>query len=340
MKAIVLEKFGGPEVLTIREVDTPKAGPDDVVIRVETTAVNRADLLERQGHYPPPDPKPQHQIPGLECAGVVVDRGDRVTRFRIGDKVLALLPGGGYAEYVTCPEDLAWKKPETLTWVQAGAIPEVFLTAFDALWDKAGLMPGERVLIHAAAGGVGSAAVQLAARAGLQVAATTGSAKKVSFIRNLGANLVVNYHEQDFVEEIKEWSRGRGVDAVIDFVGQDYLSKNLQSLATGGTLVVVGTLSGSSAPLDLRQVLGRRLTIRGTALRSRPRPDKMRLVQTFAERTTDDFITGQLKPIIDRVLPLDQIGEAHRILASNQTLGKVVIAVKEQGSDEAPRVNP
>lgn len=330
MQAIVLEKFGGPEVLTMREVDSPKVGPDDIVIQVEATAVNRADLLERQGHYPPPDPKPRYQIPGLECAGVVVERGERVTRFNIGDKVLALLPGGGYAEFVTCPEDLAWMMPDGLTWAQAGAIPEVFLTAFDALWDKAHLMPGDRVLIHAAAGGVGSAAVQLASRAGLRVAATAGSTQKVEFVKTLGADLAVNYREGDFVQEILEWSGGRGVHAVIDFIGQDYLARNLKSLASGGTLVVVGTLSGIEAQLDLREVLGRRLTIRGTALRSRPRPDKMRLVQTFAERTTSDFVLGRLKPIIDRVLPLSQAAEAHRILASNQTMGKLVLAVKAQ----------
>lgn len=328
MKAIVLERFGGPEVLTLRHIDQPTPGPDDVLIEVATTAVNRADLLERQGHYPPPDPKPRYQIPGLECAGVIVEKGERVTRFALGDKVLALLPGGGYAEYVTCPEDLAWKMPHSLTWPQAGAIPEVFLTAFDALWDKAGLMPGDRVLIHAAAGGVGSAAVQLAVRAGIQVAATAGSAPKVDFVRSLGADLTVNYHEQDFVAAVHEWSGGRGVHAVIDFVGKDYLTRNLKAMAAGGTLVVVGTLSGVEAPLDLREILGRRLTIRGTALRSRPRPDKMRLVQAFAERTTTDFITGRLRPIIDRVLPLTEVSEAHRILASNQTVGKVVLAVK------------
>lgn len=335
MKAIVLEKFGGPEVLTLRDVDAPKAGPDDIVIQVETTAVNRADLLERQGHYPPPDPKPRYQIPGLECAGIVVEKGDRVTKFSLGDKILALLPGGGYAEYVTCPEDLAWKMPQGLTWVEGGAIPEVFLTAFDALWDKAGLMPGGRVLIHAAAGGVGSAAVQLAVRAGLQVVATTGTAQKVAFVKTLGADLVVNYREQDFVQEVQEWSGGRGVHAVIDFIGKDYLTRNLKAMAAGGTLVVVGTLSGVDAPLDLREILGRRLTVRGTALRSRPRPDKMRLVQDFADRTTTDFVTGKLRPIIDRVLPLDQVSDAHRLLAGNQTMGKLVLAVKAQESGES-----
>ena len=253
-----------------------------------------------------------------------------MTRFNLGDKVLALLPGGGYAEFVSCPEDLAWMMPDRLTWAQAGAIPEVFLTAFDALWDKARLMPGDRVLIHAAAGGVGSAAVQLAARAGLRVAATAGTAQKVEFVKTLGAGLAVNYRESDFVQEVLEWSAGRGVHAVIDFIGQDYLARNLKSLASGGTLVVVGTLSGVEAPLDLREVLGRRLAIRGTALRSRPRPDKMRLVQTFAERTTGDFASGRLKPIIDRVLPLTEAAEAHRILASNQTLGKLVLAVRAQ----------
>lgn len=328
MKAIVLQEYGGPEVLRLQDIERPEVGPEEVLIKIAATAVNRADLLERQGLYPPPPPAPRYQIPGLECAGTVVAKGERVIGFNIGDRAMALLPGGGYAEYVAVGEDMAWLVPEALDLTEAAAIPEVYLTAFDALWDKAELMPEDHVLIHAAAGGVGSAAVQLALAAGLQVAATVGNEEKRQFVGKLGAHLVINYRDQDFVEAIDQWTQGKGVQAVIDFVGQSYLSRNLQSLAAGGTLVIVGTLSGPEATVNLGQILSRRLTIRGTALRSRPRYDKMRLVQAFARRTMTDFNTGRLKPIIDRIMPWEQAGEAHRILATNQTTGKLVLKVR------------
>ncbi|MHB1952598.1 MAG: NAD(P)H-quinone oxidoreductase [Sulfobacillus sp.] len=328
MKAVVLEEFGGPEVLKLRDVETPEIGPEDILIRIAATAVNRADLLERQGLYPPPPPKPRYQIPGLECSGTVVAKGDRVIHFALGDRVMALLPGGGYAEYAAVPEDMAWLVPESLSLIEAAAVPEVFLTAFDALWDKAQLMPQDGVLIHAAAGGVGSAAVQLAVAAGLRVAATVGNKEKQQFVSSLGAHCTINYREQDFVAEVQQWSKGQGVKAVIDFVGQSYLARNLQCLAAGGTLVIVGTLSGAEAPVNLSQLLGRRLTIRGTALRSRPRYEKMRLIQTFAQRTAADFNTGRLKPVIDRTFELSDAGLAHQVMASNQTIGKIVLIVE------------
>lgn len=328
VKAMVLKEYGGPEVLRVQEIGRPEVGPEEILIEIAATAVNRADLLERQGLYPPPPPAPRYQIPGLECAGTVIATGERVIGFNIGDRAMALLPGGGYAEYVAVAEDMAWLVPEALNLTQAAAIPEVYLTAFDALWDKAELMPEDRVLIHAAAGGVGSAAVQLALAAGVQVAATVGSEKKRQFVSKLGAHRVINYRDQDFVAAIQHWTQGQGVQAVIDFVGQSYLQRNLQILAAGGTLVIVGTLSGAEAPVNLGQVLNRRLTIRGTALRSRQRYDKMRLVQTFARRTTADFNSGRLKPIIDRIIPWEQAGEAHRILATNQTIGKLVLKVR------------
>ncbi|PSR31991.1 MAG: NADPH quinone oxidoreductase [Sulfobacillus benefaciens] len=328
MKAIVLQEYGGPEVLRLQDIERPEVGSEEILIEIAATAVNRADLLERQGLYPPPPPAPRYQIPGLECAGTVVAKGERVIGFNIGDRVMALLPGGGYAQYVAVAEDMAWLVPEALDLTDAAAIPEVYLTAFDALWNKAELMPEDRVLIHAAAGGVGSAAVQLALAAGLQVAATVGNEEKRQFVGKLGAHLVINYRDQDFVEAIDQWTQGQGVQAVIDFVGQSYLSRNLQSLAAGGTLVIVGTLSGPEATINLGQILNRRLTIRGTALRSRPSYDKMRLVQTFARRTMVDFNTGRLKPIIDRIMPWEQAGEAHRILATNQTTGKLVLKVR------------
>ncbi|POB11462.1 NAD(P)H-quinone oxidoreductase [Sulfobacillus sp. hq2] len=327
MEAIVLKEFGGPEVLRIFEVPLPECGPDDIVIRVRAAGVNRADLLERQGLYPPPPPRPEYQIPGLECAGEVVKTGSRVVRFREGDRVMALVSGGGYAQYVACPEDFAMPIPPGLSDIEAAAIPEAFLTAYDALFDKAQLAMGQSVLIHAGAGGVGSAAIQLAHVAGLHVVTTVGTEEKRQRVLALGAEVAVNYHDEVFEDVVGSWSNGQGVDAILDFVGQQYLTANMASLKTTGTIVVIGTLSGTDASIHLGQLLGRRLTVRGTALRSRPKYEKMRLIQTFQERTHAFFASGRLGAIIDRTFPLAQAAEAHRYLVTNQTIGKVILTV-------------
>ncbi|OLZ08880.1 NAD(P)H-quinone oxidoreductase [Sulfobacillus thermosulfidooxidans] len=327
MKAIVLTEFGGPEVLRVQEIPVPECGPGDILIRIHAAGVNRADLLERQGLYPPPAPRPEFQIPGLECAGVVVQVGQRVTRFREGDRVMALVSGGAYAEYVACPQDNAWLIPEELSDIEAAGIPEAFLTAYDALFDKARLKMGQRVLIHAGAGGVGSAAIQLAHWAGLHVVTTVGSSKKVQRVLDFGAERAINYRERDFVEDVRAWSHGAGVDAVLDFIGQDYLSRNLASLKTGGVLVIIGTLSGGDASINLREVLSRRLNIRGTVLRSRPDYDKMHLIQEFQERTMAFFATGQLRAVIDKTFPLEQAGLAHQYMVTNQNVGKIILTV-------------
>lgn len=329
MKAIVLKEFGGPEVLRVEDIPLPECGPDDILIRIRATGVNRADLLERQGLYPPPDPQPRYQIPGLECAGVVEKVGQRVTRFHPGDRVMALVSGGAYAEYVSCPADNAWIIPEGLSDVQAAGIPEAFVTAYDALVDKAGLKVGQRVLIHSGAGGVGSAAIQLARQMGLHIATTVGSAEKAEYTKNFGAEIAVNYHEQDFVEEVRKWSGAQGVDAVLDFVGQNYLQRNLSVLRTGGVVVVIGTLSGAKGQIDLGELLKKRLIVRGTALRSRPSYDKMHLVQEFQEATGALFETGRLRAVIDRTLPLDQAPEAHRYMATNKNIGKIILSVSQ-----------
>lgn len=327
VQAIALTEFGGPEVLRMQEVPMPACGPDDIVIRVRAAGVNRADLLERQGLYPPPPPRPEYQIPGLECAGVVAKVGTRVMRFHEGDRVMALISGGGYAQYVACPAEFAWAVPPALTDVEAAAIPEAFLTAYDALFDKAGLAMGQRIIVHAGAGGVGSAAIQLAVLAGLHVLTTVGTEEKRQRVLSLGAEEAVNYHRQSFVEAARTWSAGQGVDAILDFIGANYLEQNMVSLKTGGVLVVIGTLSGAEAPIQLGQLLGRRITLRGTALRSRPVYDKMRLIQTFQERTGEFFQSGRLGAIIDRTFPLAHADEAHRYLVTNQTIGKVILTV-------------
>ncbi|MBX5468068.1 MAG: NAD(P)H-quinone oxidoreductase [Firmicutes bacterium] len=327
MRAVVLDRYGGPEVLQIREVPDPVIGPDEILVAVEAAGINRADLHQREGRYPPPPPAPPVEIPGLECAGTVVATGPRVTEFRVGQRVAALLPGGGYAELVAVPHRMAWEVPATQNWAEAGATPEAFLTAYDALFDKAGLGLGQRVVVHAAAGGVGSAAVQLARAAGIRVLATVGTRAKAEWVKSLGAELVVNYREASFADAVQEWTGGRGVDAVLDFVGAPYWQANCQILKPGGTLVLIGTLGGTETAVALGQLLGRRLTVCGTALRSRPVEAKMTLVQTFRERVVPLLGPG-LGPRIDRVFWWEEAGEAHRYMEQNQNLGKIVLAIR------------
>ncbi len=325
MQAIVLTEYGGPEVLRVSEVDDPVPGPEEVLIRVRAAGVNRADLLQREGRYPPPAPAPKVEIPGLECAGEVVAVGARVSLFKPGQRVAALVTGGAYAEKVAVHERLAWPVPAAMTWAEAAAVPEAFLTGYDALTEQAGLMAGQWVLIHAAAGGVGSAAVQLATWMGIHVVATVGSAEKAAWVRGLGADHVVDYRQQKFLEVVR--ARTPGMDAVLDLVGQTYWDDNLQSLAPGGVLVVVGTLAGDRVEASLGMLLGRRLTVRGTALRSRPLELRLALVQRFIRRVLPTLVEGRLKPLVDTTFPLLEAGRAHAYMRENRVYGKIVLTV-------------
>lgn len=327
MQAVVLEKFGGPEVLGLASIPDPSAGPEEVRIRVMATALNRADLYERQGRYPPPGKAPRHQIPGLECSGIVDQVGERVTALKPGDEVMALLPGGGYAEYAVIHERLAMPVPAAISVTEAAAIPEVFLTAFDALYNQGGGAPGYRVLVHAGASGVGSAAIQMAHQLGMQVIATVGSQMKVEAARAFGANRVVNYRQESFLEAVRDWTQGEGVDLILDFIGQSYFDSNVKALAPEGTLVLIGALSGVEATINLGLIQARRLKIHGTALRSRALEKKMALVQQFHKEAGPLLASGRVKPVIDRVYPLSEIQEAHRYLESNQSIGKILIQV-------------
>lgn len=327
MRAVVLERYGGPEVLTIRDIPDPQVGGEQVRIRVQATALNRADIAEREGHYPPPGKPPTYEVPGLECSGVVDQVGSQVTLFKVGDPVMALLPYGGYAQYAVAHERLVMPVWAPVALVEAAAIPEVFLTAFDALFNQGGARPGYRILIHAGASGVGSAATEIAHHTGMQVITTVGSQMKVEASRAFGAHRVVNYHEEDFSKVVKSWTQSQGVDVILDFIGKDYLASNLGSLAAGGTLVLIGALSGIEGVVNLGLIQARRLRIQGTALRSRPLERKMDLVQQFIREMGPFFQTGKLKPVIDRVYPLDEVREAHQYMESNQNIGKVVLQV-------------
>jgi len=327
MKAIVLQEFGGPEVLRVEEIPTPDPGPDEVRVRVAATALNRADLLERQGRYPPPGKPPQYHVPGLEISGVIDAVGDRVTQWQVGDAVMALLSSGGYAQWAVVPERMVMPIPAGLPLMEAAAIPEAFLTAFDALYARGSGRPGCSVLVHAGASGVGTAAIQLARQGRMQVITTVGSQMKAEAAYALGAHAVVNYRDGGFLPKVQEWSQGGGVDVVLDFVGQSYLADNLAALSVNGTLVLIGTLSGTVAPMDLGLILGKRLRIQGTTLRSRPIEEKIAIVQRFLKEAWPLLAEGAVRPVIDRAYPLSAIQDAHRYMASNQNVGKILVQV-------------
>lgn len=325
MKAIVITRPGGPEVLEYRDVPDPVPGPEDLLVRVRATALNRADLLQRMGGYPQPGPKPAHEIPGLEYAGEVLAAGERVEGFAPGDRVMGLLVGGGYAELVVTHHRLAMKVPERLSWEEAGATPEVYITAHDALL-QCGLVAGERVLIHAAGSGVGVAAVQIAKMMGASfVAGTAGSAEKLARAAELGLDLGINYREQDFAEEVLRATGGAGVDVILDVIGAEYWERNLRALAPKGRMVIVGLMGGASAHANLGLLLQKRLQVRGTTLRARPLEEKALATRAFEKSVLPHIASGRIQVVIDRVYALRDAAEAHGYMATNANFGKIVL---------------
>ncbi len=327
MKAIVLEEYGGPEVLRLREVPEPVPGPDEVLVRVAATALNRADLLQRMGRYPPPSLRPAHEIPGLEFAGTVERVGERVTTARPGDRVCGLLAGGGYAEYVVTHERMLIPIPEGMSFEEAAAVPEVFLTAFDALFPQADLRLGEVVLVHAGGSGVGTAAIQLARAAGARVLCTLGSAEKAARARELGAELAINYREQDWAAATREATAGRGADVILDFVGAPYLEQNVAAAAPQGRIVFIGTMGGAAGTLNIGLMMQKRLRLFGTVLRARPIEEKIALTQAFIHHALPLFRAGRLHPVVDRVFALHEAPAAHRYMEENRNFGKIVLRV-------------
>jgi len=324
MKAIVVRSAGGPEVLELREVPDPVPADGEVVIEVRATALNRADLLQRRGVYPPPPGA--SSVLGLECAGVVAELGPGVSSACVGDRVMALLPGGGYAERVTVHERLCLPIPERLSFEQAAAVPEAFLTATEALFGLGKLVPGEWVLIHAAGSGVGSAAVQLARAAGGRVLATA-SAAKLDRVTALGPERVVARESGDFAKVALEVTDARGVDVILDLVGGSYLGRHQECLAVLGRHVIIGLVGGAKGELDLARVLSRRQSILGLVMRTRPLADKIRVVERFRREFFGWLDAGVLDPLVDAVVPLAEAARAHERLETNATFGKLVLAV-------------
>ncbi len=323
MRAIVFDQPGEESVLRIGEVPVPALGPEDLRIRVRATAVNRADLLQRQGFYPPPPGA--SPILGLECAGVVAEVGERVRGWKTGDRAMALLPGGGYAEQVVVHAGSAIRVPEAWSDEEAGAAPEVFLTAFHNIFTLGSPPPGGSVLVHGGGSGVGTAAISLCREAGLRVIVTAGSEEKCRRCREHGADVAIDYSQGDFAPAVREVTRGRGADVILDCVGGRYLAPNLAALASGGRLVVIGLLGGASAELDLAGLLLKRASVIGSTLRARPVAEKADIVRAFEARFGEALGAGRIRPVIDRVLPLAEAAEAHRIVASSVHFGKVAL---------------
>ncbi|MGC5053916.1 NAD(P)H-quinone oxidoreductase [Micromonospora sp. DT48] len=324
MRAITIVEPGGPDVLRWSEVPDPQPGPGEVVVDVRATAVNRADLLQRQGHYPPPPGAPAY--PGLECSGVVSATGPDVTGVQVGDQVCALLAGGGYAERVAVPVGQLLPVPDGVDLVDAAALPEVACTVWSNVVQVARLTAGETLLVHGGGSGIGTFAVQLGAALGATVVATA-RATKHERLRELGADVLVDYREQDFVEEVRRVTDGRGADVVLDIMGASYLGRNVAALAADGRLVVIGLQGGRKGELDLGALLAKRGTVAATALRSRPLAQKAAIVRGVREQVWPLVEAGRVRPVIDRRLPIVDAAQAHRLVESNEHVGKVLLTV-------------
>lgn len=325
VKAILVDHPGDPEVMRLGDAPDPVPGRGEVLVRVHATAVNRADTLQRRGFYPPPPGA--SPIIGMEAAGTVETLGEGVESWHHGDPICALLSGGGYAELVTAPAGQLMPVPEGMSWVDAAAIPEVFLTAHDNLFTRGRLAAGETVLIHGGGGGVGTAAIQLAHRAGARVLVTAGSGAKLERCRALGADAGINHREEDFVARARELTGGRGVDVVLDVMGAAYLARNLDALAPDGRLVIIGLQGGAATDIDLNQLLRRRISVIATTLRGRPAEQKAQIVRRFVEDALPGFKDGTLRPVVDRVLPLAEAPSAHRVMEAGGNVGKIVLQV-------------
>ncbi|RBY84102.1 NAD(P)H-quinone oxidoreductase [Blastococcus sp. TF02A-30] len=324
MRAVTISEPGGPDVLTWTEVPDPVCGPGEVVVDVVATAVNRADLMQRQGFYPPP--KGASEIPGLECSGVISEVGEGVTGWSVGDEVCALLAGGGYAERVAVPAVQLLPKPSGVELATAAALPEVVCTVWSNVFLLAGLQRGETFLVHGGSSGIGTMAIQLAVRAGARVATTAGTAEKLAFCRELGAEILVNYRDEDFVARVR--AEAGGADVVLDNMGAKYLGRNVDVLATGGRLVVIGLQGGTRGELDLGKLLGKRGSVHATALRSRPATGpggKDAIVAAVRHDVWPDVERGLVRPVVDRRLPMSRAAEAHRVVEASEHIGKVLL---------------
>ena len=326
MRAVTISEPGSPDVLGWSEVPDPVCGPGEVLVDVAATAVNRADLMQRQGFYPPP--KGASEILGLECSGVISEVGEGVVGWSVGDEVCALLSGGGYAERVAVPAGQLLPRPAGVELATAAALPEVVCTVWSNVFMLAGLRRGDSFLVHGGSSGIGTMAIQLAARAGARVFTTAGTQAKLDVCRELGADVAINYRDEDFVERIREATDGRGVDVVLDNMGAKYLDRNLDALAVGGRLVVIGMQGGAKAELNIGKLLAKRASVHATGLRGRPATGpggKAEIIEAVRHDVWPDVERGTIRPIVDRRLPMSRAAEAHTAVEASEHIGKVLL---------------
>jgi len=327
MKIITIKEFGSPHVLQLQDGESPKPKVDEVLIRVHAAGINRPDIIQRQGLYPAPaDASP---ILGLEVAGEIIARGENVVEWNVGDKVCALVNGGGYAEYAVAPAAQCLLIPEGFSFIQAAALPETFFTVWHNLWQRAKIQTGESLLVHGGTSGIGTTAIQLAVAFGIKVFSTAGSTLKCQTIEALGS-VAINYREQDFAEEIKRYTHGQGVNVILDIVGDEYIQKNISAAAKEGRIVSIAFLNGSKAHLDLMPLLMKRLTLTGSTLRAQSPQVKANIAQELKQHVWPLLGNEQekIKPIIDSVFPLSDVVKAHERMESNQHIGKIVLILE------------
>ncbi len=324
MKAIIITRPGGPEVLEMQERPKPEPGVGQIRVRVRASALNRADLMQREGNYPVPPGVPA-DISGMEYAGEVDALGPGATLWKTGDRVMGIIGGGGHAEFLCVHEREAMPVPGSMSWDEAAAIPEAFLTAYDALFSRLDLRSGETLLVHAVGSGVGTAALQIARVAGARVIGTARSADKLERAKKLGLDVAIDASRGDWAAQVEVAIGKERVHAVMDLVGGNYLEGNMRVLAVRGRIVVVGLTAGPTTPFNMGTLLRKRLTIVGTVLRARPLEEKISLARDFAERGVPLFETGALRPVVDRVLSFSEVRAAHELMASNKTFGKIVL---------------
>ncbi|MBT1092706.1 NAD(P)H-quinone oxidoreductase [Streptomyces chartreusis] len=323
MHAITIPEPGGPEALVWDEVPDPVAGEGEVLVEVVAGAVNRADILQRQGFYnPPPGTSP---YPGLECSGRIAEVGPGVSGWAVGDEVCALLAGGGYAEKVAVPAGQLLPLPKGVSLTQAAALPEVVCTVWSNVFMVAHLRPGETLLVHGGSSGIGTMAIQLAKAVGAKVAVTAGSREKLDRCAELGADILINYREQDFVEEIKKATDGAGADVILDNMGAKYLDRNVQTLAVNGRLAIIGMQGGIKGELNIGALLGKRGAISATSLRARPLAEKAAIVAAVREHVWPLLDAGHVRPVVDRELPMNEAAQAHRVVEESGHVGKVLL---------------
>ena len=326
MRAVVIDHPGGPEVLKLREVPDPVPAADEVLIAITAAGVNRADLSQREGSYPPPPGAPPY--PGLECSGTVAALGDGVSGWHVGEQVCALLSGGGYAEQVAIPAGQLLPVPKGSTLIEAAALPETACTVYSNVFLIAGLAAGETLLVHGGGSGIGTIAIQLAKQAGARVAVTAGSQRKLDACRALGADITINYREEDFVDSLMAATDGHGADVILDIVGAAYLAKNIAALAPDGRIANIGMQQGRRAELDFGALMAKRAAISSTSLRARPREQKASIVAAVAQHVWPAIGAGLIRPVIDAELPMERAAQAHQIMTESTHTGKILLRAK------------